>query len=132
MELDREYDLTLEVKERTIRTFVDGILMNETEDKLPVIEELYFSASVQNENEIIGKFVNVNDKELTVDIVLSGMEDKKLQGKVYELSGYLKEEVNSFESPTKVVPVEKEIDVKGCFKYTFAKESVTVIRFKCD
>ncbi|MDF2803154.1 MAG: alpha-L-arabinofuranosidase, partial [Anaerocolumna sp.] len=96
------------------------------------IEELYFSASVQNENEIIGKFVNVNDKELTVDIVLSGMEDKKLQGKVYELSGYLKEEVNSFESPTKVVPVEKEIDVKGCFKYTFAKESVTVIRFKCD
>lgn len=131
MELDREYDLTLEVKDRTIRTFIDGTLMNETEDKLPVTEELYFTASAEGENEIIAKFVNVKAQELTVNVVLKGMEDTNLRGNVYELSGYLPEDVNSFEHPAKVVPVEREINVKGDFRYTFPKESVTVIRFKC-
>lgn len=132
MELDREYDLVLEVKERIIRTFVDGILMNVTEDKLPVIEELYYTASSQGENEIIAKFVNVNSDELITDITLSGLEDKKLLCKVYELSGYLPDDVNSFENPAKVAPSEKSIDVGSHFQYTFPKESVTVMRFKFD
>lgn len=129
MELDREYDLTLEVKERTIRTFVDGILMNETEDKPPVIEELYYSASIEGENEIIAKFVNVNNRELTIDVLLQGMENRDLKGRIYVLSGHCLEDVNSFENPLKVAPIEKDINVKGSFTYTFAKESVTVMRF---
>ncbi len=129
MELDREYDLVLEVKERIIRTYVDEVLMNETEDKLPIIEELYYTASSQGENEVIAKFVNVNSNELTAEIVLNGLEDKNLQGVVYELSGYLPDDINSFENPTKVIPSEKQINVQSHFQYTFPKASVTVMKF---
>lgn len=128
MDLDREYDLTLEVEERTIRTYIDGILMNETRDNLPVIEDIYYTASIEDNNDIIAKFVNVKDQEITVDVVLNGMEDKELTGNVYQLSGYLPEDTNSFDTPNKIYPDETKILVKGKFSFTFPKESVTVIR----
>ena len=69
-----EYELTLEVSGRRIRTWINGVLFNETEDKLPVIEPLYYSASVERSTgDVIVKVVNVQEQTVNAQIVLEDM-----------------------------------------------------------
>jgi alpha-L-arabinofuranosidase len=131
VETDREYDLVLEVKERTIRTYIDGKLFNDTESKLPVIEPLYYSASIENTTgDVIIKVINVQDNSVTSSVVLDGFEGQNLSGTVFEISGNSLEDENSFEAPQLVAPKEKEFKAEGnAFDYEFPKQSITIFRF---
>lgn len=131
VETEREYHLELEVTGRHIRTFIDGELINETEDKLPVIEPLYYSASVESlTGDIIVKVVNVQDTPVKGQIELEGIDKEDLSGTIYEMSGYELEEENSLETPEKIVPKQHEMKVKGnTIDYEFPKQSITIMRF---
>lgn len=99
VETDVEYDLKLEVSGRHIRTYINGELINETEDKPPVIEPLYYTASVEDATgDIILKTVNVQENSVSADIVFEGLATKDLSVEVYELSGYQLEDENNFEN----------------------------------
>lgn len=131
VETDREYQFDIEIEGRYIRTYIDGKLINDTEDRLPIIEPLYYSASTDiTTADVIIKVVNVQAKPVTAQLVLEGMEQKTLTGRVFEMSGYELEDENSFEASQMIVPKQKEMNVNGnSFSYEFPKWSITVFRF---
>ncbi|MEK4064275.1 MULTISPECIES: alpha-L-arabinofuranosidase C-terminal domain-containing protein [Paenibacillus] len=132
VESDVEYNLTLEVSGRQIRTYIDGELINETEDKLLVIEPLYYTASVEHSTgDMILKTVNMQEVSIAAEIVLEGLTDKRLSIEVYEMSGHQPEDENSFKQPMLVSPKQKALQTEGSsFVYEFPKQSVTVMRLR--
>lgn len=127
-----EYDLKLEVSDRHIRTYINGELINETEDKLPVIEPLYYTASMEDSTrDIILKTVNVQENSVSAEIILEEMAKKDLSIEVYELSGYQLEDENNFENKELVSPKQtKFTTMVSSFSYEFPKQSVTIFRIK--
>lgn len=128
VETDREYQLDLEVSGRAIRTYIDGKLFNQTEDKLPIIEPLYYSASIENDTgDIIIKVVNVQENSVTAELNLADMELGTFTVKVFEMTGYDLGAENSFESPELIVPKQKDFILNSNrFTYEFSKQSITV------
>lgn len=132
VENDREYTLKLEVSGRQIRAWINGELFHDTEDKLPVIEPLYYSASCdRTTGDTIVKVVNVQDSSVTAEVVLADLNETSLRVEVHEMSGHSLEEENTFEAPDRVSPKQKEFTINGSrFEYEFPKHSITVFRAK--
>lgn len=132
VETDVEYELKLEVSGRHIRTYINGELVNEAEDKLPVIEPLYYTASVEDSTgDIILKVVNVQACNVSTEIVMDKLAKLGLSVEVYELSGYHLEDENSFENKELVSPKQTSLTAEGCsFTYEFPQQSVTIFRIK--
>lgn len=132
IETDKEYSFDIKVEGRRIYTYIDGNLINDAEDKLPVIEPLYYSASIESSTgDIIIKVVNVQEQAVTAQIELDGRMNKALTGKIFEMSGYELEAENNFEAPKLVAPRQKDFSVEGkTFSYDFPKQSITIFRLK--
>jgi alpha-L-arabinofuranosidase len=132
VDTDREYRLSLEVSGRHICTFVDGTLINDTQDMLPVIEPLYYTASREaSSGDVILKAVNLQDEPVDVVVSLDGIVHKKFSGTVFEMSGFESDAQNSFETPRAVVPVQRDFSADGnIFRYRFPKQSVTILRLR--
>ncbi|ANY67122.1 alpha-L-arabinofuranosidase [Paenibacillus sp. BIHB 4019] len=130
-EAGRKYEYRLEVKGRQIRTYIDGVLLADTEDKPAITEELYYSASLDEKSgDIIMKVVNLKEYDVTADVVLNGDITTDRGVKVYTLSGHADEDRNSFEEPNKIAPKEADIAWgKGPRTYHFTRKSMTVLRF---
>ena len=126
---DIDYRLRLEVNGRHIRTYVNGVLYNDTVDRLPELKELYVTASVdRQENRTIVKAVNLTGEAKTVELWLHGTLRSKAV--ITTLSGCRLTDVNSFEKKECVVPEETVAEVKdNAFTYEFKPHSVTVISF---
>lgn len=127
---DIEYRLRLEVEGRRIRTYVNGVLYNDTVDRLPELEELYVTASVErNENRTILKAVNLTGEAKKVELTLHGEERKKAV--ITELSGCKLDDCNSFEEKDRIVPHTGVAAVeKNKLIYEFKPHSVTVMSFE--
>lgn len=129
---DIEYTLRLEVEGRSIRTYVNGVLWNDTVNRLPEIEELYISTSVEENaggSRTIAKVVNLTGEEKCVELCLKGTE--RTMADITELSGHGLLEENSLDHPNQVSPKEKTEKVEGnMLNYTFPPHSVTVLSFR--
>ncbi|MDQ0901045.1 alpha-L-arabinofuranosidase C-terminal domain-containing protein [Paenibacillus sp. V4I7] len=132
VEPDMEYELTLEISGRKIRAWIDGVLFHDTEDKLPVIEPLYYSASYEHSTgDVIVKVVNVQENSVRAQIALADLHKTSLTVDVYEMSGHALDDENTFESPERVLPKQKEFSTEDCsFHYDFPKHSITVFRVR--
>ncbi|WP_028609014.1 alpha-L-arabinofuranosidase C-terminal domain-containing protein [Paenibacillus harenae] len=132
VEPDMEYELALKISGRRIRAYIDNMLINDTEDKLPVIEPLYYSASYERSTgDIIVKVVNVQKNSVSAQIALADLHKTSLTVEVYEMSGHALDDENTFESPERVAPKQKEFSTEGSgFHYDFPKHSITVFRVK--
>ena len=97
----QEYKLCLEVNGRNITTYINGKTANTTIDKQPVMEELYYTAS-SDDNNIYIKAVNVRDTEITSEICVEGVNG--INANVTELSGNSLDDINDFDNPKKVSP----------------------------
>ncbi len=126
LEGGREYDLCLKIKGRKITTLIDGIVVNQCEDKIPEIRDLYVTAGkIKSTGEVVVKAVNINPRKFRARLELGGGAWK---GKVWTLSGKLEDE-NSFESES--APVETEFSAsRGGLTMDFPAQSLTVIRIK--
>ena len=122
------YRLKLEVDGRMLRTYINGKLWNEVEDKQLVQEELYYTAGIDEPTgDVIIKAVNVNDTPTAGTIEIPFME--KLNITISELSGYDRDDKNSFDEPEKISPKESYIKIDtNSFEYEFKPMSVTVFR----
>ncbi len=129
---DAEYTLRMEVNGRSIRTYVNGVLWNDTVNRLPEIEELYVSTSVEkqeNGDRTILKAVNLTGEAKTVALCLEGVQ--RTVADITELSGYALTEENTLDNPNQVVPKEKTVVVEAnTLNYTFPPHSVTVLSFR--
>ncbi len=133
VENNREYQLELEVEGRKIRTYIDGVLMNETEDKLPNLKDLYYTASIENNGDYIVKMVNVKENPITFTLTLEGQENTNFKGSRYMMSGYGLDDMNSFEEPKKISPVqEAAVLSKGTGEITLPGHSIVVLRLSKD
>lgn len=129
---DIEYSLRLEVEGRHICTYVNGVLWNDTVNRLPEIEELYISTSLEENGDggrTITKVVNLTGEEKCVELCLEGAE--RTMAEITELSGHGLMEENSLDNPNQVLPKEKTEEVEGnVLNYTFPPHSVTVLSFR--
>jgi alpha-L-arabinofuranosidase len=130
VEKDVEYNCVLEVSGRRIRAYIDGKLIHDTEDKVPVIEPLYCSASVEHSTgDIILKVVNVRATCVQTQVVLENYHKEAVTAQLFEMSGYPLDAENSFESPERVSPKQTIFRAEGSsFLYEFPKHSITVFR----
>lgn len=127
---DIEYFLELEVEDRRIRTWVNGVLYNDAVDRLPELEELYVAASVdRGSDRTILKVVNLTGEEKEVLLSLDGPARNSVQ--VTSLKGHGLDETNSFENPDNITPQTERFSVDGNeLSYTFASHSVTILSFE--
>lgn len=123
----REYSFCLEIDGRNITSYIDGKVANTATDRLPQLEELYFTASSDEKNLYI-KAVNVRAEAASAVISLCGAE--KIEAQVQTLTADPGDE-NSFDNPVKVAPVVSEFTANSNeFEYTFPPQSVTVFKIK--
>ncbi len=121
-----EYRLKLVVDGRMLMTYINGVPANKTEDKRCVTEELYTTAGIDEAaGEFIVKAVNVRNEPVCGTLEFPC----EVQGTVSELSGYSREDKNSFDEPERVYPKESCIKSSGrCIEYEFRPMSVNVFR----
>lgn len=123
-----EYRLKLEVNGRMITAYINGEAVNAVEDKRCVTEELYTTAGIDEKTgEIIVKAVNVRNESVCGAIEFP----YEVRGTVSELSGYDREDKNSFDEPEKIYPSEHDAESRSCLiEYEFKPMSVNVFRVK--
>lgn len=124
----RVYDLKIEVRDRRIKTWVDGTPELETE-VVPAIAEPLYAVSSRDavSGEVIVKLVNVLPRRQTVTIALDGMVE--VEGTAYIMSGFHRDARNTLGAPETVVP--REVPVRfdsGNFPWTIGPESVCILR----
>ena len=132
VEKDTDYVLELHISDRLITTSINGITINRAEDRLPVIEPLYYTASVEDQSgDVIVKAVNVLGTPLAVQVELTDLSAASYRAEVHELSGVELDAENSFADPLKVSPSIRTIAFEGKgFGYDFPGHSVTVFRIQ--
>lgn len=130
VETEKEYQICLEIENRKIRAYTNGELYNETEFRLPELEELYITSSYEEESgDTILKAVNLMGEDKKAGIKIEGLKDELKKVHVYEMAGFPLDAENSFDHPTAVAPKEREFEVHGTsFDYVFPGHSVTVLR----
>lgn len=132
VENDTDYELELHVSGRLITAAINGIEINRAEDRLPEIQPLYYTASVEDfSGDVIVKAVNVLDTPLSVRVELKELKAASYIAEVHELSGVALDAENSFADPLKVSPSTRAIAFEGTgFDYDFPGHSVTLFRIK--
>ena len=127
---DREYQLKLEVTGRRIQTWINGVQWNDTVDRLPELEELYITASVdETTGKSYLKAVNLTGEDKLVNVVLTG--DKKQMAEITSFTADSLSAENTFENPDRVIPVTKAVAVNdNQLEYLFPAHSVTVMGYK--
>ncbi len=127
---DIEYTLKVEISGRNIKTYINGEMWNDTTDRLPELEELYVTSSVDdNTGETILKVVNLTGEAKDTTVVLDG--ETKTKAEVTTLSGYELGDENTFEEPEKIRPVTSNaLVIDNKIEYTFAPHSINVMVFK--
>lgn len=130
IELERSYKIELEINGDHISSKIDGQMMNQVRDAAPIVEPLYYTASIEEKTgDIILKVVNLQEEAEHIEVYLGGYTETPLKGTIYELAGYELSAVNSFEEPNHILPKEKVFDIeKNLFEYEFPKQSVTICR----
>lgn len=126
---DIEYRLKLEVTGRRIQTWVNGVQWNDTVDRLPELEELYVTASIDEDTKkTYVKAVNLTGEEKEVQIDLTGEEKTMVEIISFTADSLAAE--NTFENPDRVVPKSSMAEVKdNQLVYTFPAHSVTVLAY---
>ena len=112
-----------------MQIFVDGKMEIEADCEPFAAEPLYYSASVDDNGDVILKLVNASRQLQEVMIFLDGM--KQADGVLYAMEGFAREDSNSFEEPKKIIPKESKVQVKdGRLEICMPEDSVRVYRFK--
>lgn len=124
---DIEYCLKIEVTGRRIQTWINDVLWNDTVDRLPELEELYISASIDKQCDRTKlKVVNLTGEEKRVKVVLKGPIRQQVQ--ITSLTADSLTAENTFENPDRVAPITSERKmIDNQLEYTFPAHSVTVL-----
>ncbi len=129
IETGRWYDLRLEVRDRTVRGFLDGKLLNE--ETFPRIDAvLGIAGRDERTGEIVLKVVNTGEQPASMAIEIAGATAPS-DGQVTVLTSANPADENSFESPARIVPVVTKLGGVGrSFKHAFPPYSLTVMRLR--
>jgi alpha-L-arabinofuranosidase len=126
------YDIVLHIHNREIDCYINNDLVNYAEDKLPIPEMLYYSASADvKTGETIVKCVNIQPETVPLRIDLIGKNKRAGNVNIYQMAGFILNTENSFQNKTAVSPTESQMSLTGSgFDYIIPGESVTIFRIK--
>ena len=129
IETGRWYDIRLEVRDRTLRGYLDGQFVMER--TLPRIDKVLAIAGRDDRTgDIIVKVVNSAPEPAAMTLIISGA-DSLGAGTVSVLSSDNPLDENTFEEPRKVVPKTSSISVRGgSLAHTFPPYSLSILRLK--
>ena len=124
------YQLKVVVEGNNIKCYIDDALYVDYTKE--AVEPLYETTSIDENGDIIVKFVNVSENEIIIDTTISDINfsDYETDAILTLLTGDDLGLQNSFEKPDKVAPTESTISVGENFSYTAPKYSVSIIRIK--
>jgi alpha-L-arabinofuranosidase len=129
IETGRWYGIRIEVKDASVKCFLDGKLIHDV--KWQATKPLYAVASqARRANEVILKVVNVSRADQETDLRLEGAKVAPT-AKAIVLASDKPEDENTLNQPTKVSPVTHTLTQAGAaFRHTFPANSVTVLRLR--
>jgi alpha-L-arabinofuranosidase len=127
VETGRWYDLRVEVRDRTVRGYVDGQLINEA--TYPRVDTVLGIAGRDDRTgDIILKVVNTSAEPATMTVNVTGARPTG-RGSVTVLASANPTDENSFDAPTKIAPVTSPLTgASASFSHTFPKYSLTIVR----
>ncbi len=124
------YQLKVVVEGNNVKCYIDDALYVDYTQE--AVDPLYETTSIDENGDIIIKFVNVseNDIEINTSITDMNISEYDTEAVLTLLSGDDLGLQNSFEEPEKVAPVESSLTVGESFTYNAPKYSVSIIRIK--
>lgn len=130
VETGRWYDVRLEVRDRTIKAYLDGTLLQER--TLPRVDTvLAIAGRAERAGEIVLKVVNSSDSAAVMAVNVAGVKALSPQATVTVLTSENPTDENTFEQPAKTVPKTATIAVSSpAFTHTFPRYSLSIIRVK--
>lgn len=125
---NQTYRLKVVVEGNRLQCYIDDTLYVDYTQE--AIEPVYETASVDENGDLILKFVNTTGNEVNIDTVLKNFDAAAYNAtaSVTVLCGDKKSEANSFDEPTKLSPKKRSIEIGESFTYTAPKYSVNIIR----
>jgi alpha-L-arabinofuranosidase len=130
IETGRWYDIRIELKDRSVKCYLDGQLLHDA--TVPTMKSLYASASRDRESgEVIVKVVNVSNDEVPASLRLTGGAQVAGPVTAIVLTSEKPTDENTLEQPTKVSPETRTFTRNGpTFDHRFPGDSLTVFRLK--
>ncbi len=130
IELNRWYDIRLELADNHIKCFLDNQLIHDV--VAPTMQSVYASATQDDPNrEVIVKVVNTNPDPQATDIKLESSAPLATQARAWQLTSASGEDENTLTQPMKVAPSSKNLPVKDAIIHCdLPGNSFTVIRIK--
>lgn len=131
IELNRWYEIKIEVTARNIKCYLDGVLIHDVMDASATGPAGLAASCVKDTatGDLILKLVNVADKATQGQIELRGAGRISPVATRTVLAGNIRAE-NTFQKPASVIPVIEEIKVGSSFVTELSAHSLTVIRLK--
>jgi alpha-L-arabinofuranosidase len=128
VETGRWYDLRIEVKDRTLRCFLDGELKNDV--TIPRVDTvLAIAGRDENSGDIVVKMVNSGAEPAALDFNVDGVAHIGDTGTMTVLTSTNPTDENSFEQPAKIAPVSGAITGTGPhFKRELPPYSLSILR----
>lgn len=122
------YQLKIVVDGTNIKCYIDDILYIDYTQETP--STLYETTSIDDNGDIIIKYVNISDRDIDIDTLITNIDFTNYQDKatLTLLTGDKLSATNSFKHENNIVPVISEIDVSDNFTYTAPSYSVSIIR----
>jgi alpha-N-arabinofuranosidase len=129
IETGRWYDIRIEVRERTLRGYLDGEFVMER--TLPRVDRvLAIAGRDDNTGDVIVKVVNSAPEPAAVTLNITGMRSLA-SGTATVLTSDDPLDENTFEEPKKIVPKTTAISLRGgSLAHTFPPYSLSVLRLK--
>lgn len=130
IEVNRWYDVKIEIKGNTAKGYLDGKLIQEVGGARDIVRCLSASASRDNKSgDIILKIVNAAEQAVETRIDLKGAGKISGSGRAIVLTSASPLDENTLEEPTKVSPKNEEVLLSGnTITRSFPGNSLTVIR----
>ncbi len=129
IETGRWYDIRIEVRDRTVRGYLDGQLVQE--QTLPRIDRvLAIGGRDDKTGDIIVKVVNGAPEPASMTVNVTGVKALGA-GTITVLTSDDPLAENTFEQPTRIVPKTSPLTARGsAIDHTFAPNSLSILRFK--
>ena len=128
IETGRWYDLRLEVRDRTVRGYVDGQLINEA--TYPRIDTVLAIAGRDDRSgDVVLKMINSGDAPASIIVNLANAGSVPSTARLITMQSPRPTDENSFGEPRKIVPVETQLTGAGrTVAHTLPPYSLSVIR----
>lgn len=132
IEANRWYDVRVEVKDRNVRCYLDGQMVQQVD--LPRVDTVLAIAGVdRTRNELVLKVVNTAPEAAAMNVNVNLAASISPRAKLTVLTSGSAQDENSFNEPRKIFPVEQEItNVSPNFVHEFPPYSLSILRMKLD